>query len=40
MNAEMGVLLQSMPPESRIEKGKGYDNMIGCAIGSFSQHLM
>jgi len=32
MNAEMGVLLRSMPPGYSMEKGKGYDNTIGCAI--------
>ena len=29
-----------MPPGDSIEKGKGYDDMIGYAIGSLSQHLM
>ena len=29
-------LLQSIPPRDNMEKGKGYDDMIGCAIGSLS----
>ena len=29
-----------MPPGDSIEKGKEYDDMIGYAIGSLSQHLM
>jgi len=40
MNPEMGVLLQSMPPGDNIEKGKGYDDTIGCAASSLSQRLM
>jgi len=32
MNTEMGVLLQSMLPEYSMEKGKGYDDMIGYTI--------
>ena len=40
MNPEMGVLLQSMPPEDSMDMGKGYDNMIGYATCSLSQHLM
>ena len=32
MNAEMGVLLQLMSPGCSMEKGKGYDNTIGCAV--------
>ena len=32
MNSEMGVLLRSMPPGDSMEKGKGYDDTIGCAI--------
>jgi len=32
MNTEMEVLLQSMPQEYIIEKGKGYDDTISCAI--------
>ena len=32
MNAETEVLLQSMPLECNIEKGKGYDDMISCTI--------
>ena len=40
MNAEMGILLQSMPPGESIDKGKGYDDVIGCTACSLSQHLM
>ena len=40
MNAEIGVLLQLMPFGGNIKKGKGYDNMIGCAVDSLSQHLI
>ena len=29
-----------MPPEDSMEKSKGYDNTIGYAIGSLSQHLI
>jgi len=32
MNAEMGVLLQLMPPGYSMEKGKEYDDTIGCAV--------
>jgi len=31
MNAEKEVLLQSRPQGYNIEKGLGYDDMIGCA---------
>ena len=40
MNPEMGVLLQSMLPGNSMDMGKGYDDMIGCATYSLSQHLM
>jgi len=33
-------LLRLMPPGEYMDKGKGYDDMIGCAICSLSQHLM
>ena len=29
-----------MPPGDNIEKGQGYDDMIGYATSSLSQHLM
>jgi len=32
MNAETGVLLQSMPLGCNMEKGKEYNNMIGYAV--------
>ena len=28
----MGVLLQLIPEECIMEKGKGYDNTIGCTV--------
>ena len=31
MNPEIGVLLRSMLPGDSIEKGKGYDGIIGYA---------
>ena len=34
------LMLWLMPPGDSMEKGKGYDNMIGCAIGSLSQYLI
>jgi len=40
MNPETGVLLQSMPSWDSMDMGKGYDDMIGCAICSLSQCLM
>jgi len=40
MNAKMGVLLQLMPPREYIDKGKGYDDMIGYVTCSLSQCLM
>ena len=32
MNAENRILLQSMPQRYIMEKGKGYDNIIGYTI--------
>ena len=32
MNAEMGVLLRSIPSGCSMEKGKGYNDMISCTI--------
>jgi len=32
MNSEIEILLQSMPPGDSMEKGKGYDDTIGCAV--------
>ena len=29
-----------MPPEDSMEKGKGYDDIIGCATYSLTQRLM
>ena len=29
-----------MPPEDSMEKGREYDNMIGCAAMSLSQHFI
>jgi len=40
MNAEIGVLLWLMSPGGSIEKGKGYDDIIGYTIGGLSQYLM
>ena len=40
INAKMGVLLQLMPPGGSMEKGKGYDNTLGGAVGGLSQYLM
>ena len=40
MNSEMGVLLQLMLSRDSMEKGQGYDNMIGCATSSLSQRLI
>jgi len=33
-------MLQSMPPGECMDKGKGYDDMIGYATYSLSQHLI
>ena len=33
-------MLRSMPPGNSMDKGKGYDDMIGCATCSLSQRLM
>jgi len=33
-------MLWLMPPRDSMEKGKGYDDMIGYATSSLSQHLM
>ena len=35
-----GLVLWSMPPGGSMEKGKEYDNIISCTVGSLSQHLM
>ena len=40
MNPKMGVLLRSLPPGDSMDMGKEYDDMIGCATCSLSQHLM
>ena len=34
------VMLWSMPPGDGMEKGREYDDMIGCAAMSLSQHLI
>ena len=34
------ILLLSMPLGNNMDKGKGYDDMIGCATCSLSQRLM
>jgi len=34
------MLLWLMPPGDSMEKGQGYDDMIGCAASSLSQYLM
>ena len=33
-------MLRSMPPGDSMDMGQGYDDMIGCATCSLSQHLM
>jgi len=40
MNPETGVLLQLMPPGDDIDKGRGYDDMIGYTAMSLSQCLI
>ena len=40
MNSKMGVLLWLMPLGNSMDRGKEYDDMIGCAICSLSQRLM
>jgi len=37
---ERAELLQIMPPRGSMEKGKGYDDIIGYTIGGLSQCLM
>ena len=34
------TMLRSMPLGNNVDLGKGYDDMIGCATCSLSQHLM
>ena len=37
---KLKLMLRSMPPGNSMDMGRGYDDMISCAICSLSQHLM